>query len=99
MATTPYGLLPYHDHKEPVYLGDMLRLKDTFGKGVPAFTFQDWLKDQLHADLTWDSLVRAMLTAISVTFCEWHAAHPPVTKNSELVFSSKAMPRSTAGLS
>ena len=45
------------------WMGDMLRLKDTFGKNVPAFTFQDWLKDQLHADRTWDSLVRAMLTA------------------------------------
>ena len=45
------------------WMGDMLRLKDTFGKGVPAFTFQDWLKDQLHADRPWDSLVRTMLTA------------------------------------
>jgi hypothetical protein len=45
------------------WMGDMLRAKDTFGKNVPTFTFQDWLKDQLHADRTWDSLVRAMLTA------------------------------------
>ncbi len=45
------------------WMGDMLRVKDTFGKNVPAFTFQDWLKDQLHADRTWDGLVRAMLTA------------------------------------
>ncbi len=45
------------------WMGDLLRVKDTFGKNVPAFTFQDWLKDQLHADRTWDSLVRAMLTA------------------------------------
>jgi len=45
------------------WLGDMLRVKDTFGKNVPAFTFQDWLKDQLHADRTWDSLVHTMLTA------------------------------------
>jgi len=45
------------------WMGDMLRVKDTFGKNVPAFTFQDWLKDQLHADRTWDSLVRTMLTA------------------------------------
>ncbi len=45
------------------WLGDMLRAKDTFGKNVPTFTFQDWLKDQLHADRTWDSLVKAMLTA------------------------------------
>jgi hypothetical protein len=45
------------------WMGDMLRMKDTFGKGVPAFTFQDWLKDQLHADRPWDSLVRKMLTA------------------------------------
>jgi len=45
------------------WMGDMLRLKDTFGKGVPAFTFQDWLKDELHADRPWDALVRTMLTA------------------------------------
>lgn len=45
------------------WMGDMLRLKDTFGKGVPAFTFQDSLKDQLHAVRPWDSLVRTMLTA------------------------------------
>ena len=45
------------------WMGDMLRAKDTFGKNVPTFTFQDWLKDQLHADRTWDSLVKAMLTA------------------------------------
>ncbi len=45
------------------WLGDMLRVKDTFGKGVPAYTFEDWLKDQLHADRPWDALVNAMLTA------------------------------------
>lgn len=45
------------------WMGDMLRAKDTFGKNVPTFTFQDWLKDQLHADRTWDSLVKTMLTA------------------------------------
>ena len=45
------------------WLGDMLRVKDTFGKNVPAFTFEDWLKDQLAADRPWDALVRAMLTA------------------------------------
>ena len=45
------------------WMGDMLRVKDTFGKGVPAYTFQDWLKDQLHADRPWDALVRTMLTA------------------------------------
>ncbi|MEA3208351.1 MAG: hypothetical protein QOE70_1408 [Chthoniobacter sp.] len=45
------------------WLGDMLRMKDTFGKNVPAFTFEDWLKDQLRADRTWDLVVRSMLTA------------------------------------
>ncbi len=45
------------------WLGDMLRVKDTFGKNVAAFTFEDWLKDQLHADRPWDVLVRDMLTA------------------------------------
>ncbi len=45
------------------WLGDMLRVKDTFGKGVPTFTFEDWLKDQLAAARPWDALVRTMLTA------------------------------------
>ncbi len=45
------------------WLGDMLRVKDSFGKGVPAYTFEDWLKDQLNADRPWDALVRTMLTA------------------------------------
>ena len=45
------------------WLGDMLRVKDSFGKNVPAFTFEDWLKDQLAADRPWDELVRTMLTA------------------------------------
>jgi hypothetical protein len=45
------------------WLGDMLRVKDSFGKNVPAFTFEDWLKDQLAADRPWDALVRTMLTA------------------------------------
>lgn len=45
------------------WMGDMLRVKDSFGKGVPAFTFEDWLKDQLQADRPWDALVRSMLTA------------------------------------
>ena len=45
------------------WLGDMLRVKDSFGKNVPAFTFEDWLKDQLAADRPWDAVVRAMLTA------------------------------------
>lgn len=45
------------------WLGDMLRVRDTFGKKVPAFTFEDWLKDQLAADRPWDALVRSMLTA------------------------------------
>ncbi len=65
------------------WMGDMLRLKDTFGKGVPAFTFQDWLKDQLHADRPWDSLVRTMLTADgklcdngAVGFLEYDAQMP-----------------------
>lgn len=45
------------------WLADMLRVKDSFAKNVPAFTFEDWLKDQLAADRPWDALVRTMLTA------------------------------------
>lgn len=45
------------------WLGDVLRVKDVFGKNVPAFSFEDWLKDQIAADRPWDALVRNMLTA------------------------------------
>ncbi len=45
------------------WMGDMLRVKDIFAKRTPGFTFEDWLKDQLAADRSWDSLVHAMLTA------------------------------------
>ncbi len=45
------------------WMADLLRVKDTFGKGVPAFTFEDWLKMRLAADAPWDKLVYEMLTA------------------------------------
>lgn len=45
------------------WMADLLRVKDKFGRGVPSFTFEDWLKSRLEANATWDSLVREMLTA------------------------------------
>ena len=45
------------------WLADLLRVKDTFGKGVPAFAFEDWLKARLAANTPWDKLVSEMLTA------------------------------------
>jgi hypothetical protein len=45
------------------WLADLLRVKDTFGKGVPAFTFEDWLKTRIAADAPWDKLVYEMVTA------------------------------------
>ncbi len=45
------------------WLGDTLRVKDVFAKRTVAYTFEDWLKDQLAADRPWDALVREMLTA------------------------------------
>ncbi len=45
------------------WMADLLRVKDTFGKGVPAFTFEDWLKMRIAADAPWDKLVYEMLTA------------------------------------
>jgi len=45
------------------WMADLLRVKDTFAKGVPAFTFEDWLKTRLAANTTWDKLVSEMLTA------------------------------------
>ncbi|GBL30766.1 hypothetical protein EMGBS10_19160, partial [Opitutia bacterium] len=44
-------------------MADLLRVKDTFNKGVPAFTFEDWLKARLAANAPWDKLVMEMLTA------------------------------------
>ena len=45
------------------WMADLLRVKDTFNKGVPAFTFEDWLKSRLAANAPWDKLVLEMLTA------------------------------------
>lgn len=45
------------------WMADLLRVKDTFNKGVPAFTFEDWLKTRIAANAPWDALVREMLTA------------------------------------
>ena len=45
------------------WMADLLRVKDTFNKGVPAFTFEDWLKTRIATNAPWDSLVREMLTA------------------------------------
>jgi hypothetical protein len=45
------------------WMADLLRVKDTFGKGVPAFTFEDWLKMRIASDAPWDKLVYEMLTA------------------------------------
>jgi hypothetical protein len=45
------------------WMADLLRVKDTFAKGVPAFAFEDWLKARLAADTTWDKLVSEMITA------------------------------------
>ena len=45
------------------WMADLLRVKDTFNKGVPAFTFEDWLKTRIATNATWDVIVREMLTA------------------------------------
>ncbi len=45
------------------WMADLLRVKDTFSKAVPAFTFEDWLKARLAADTPWDKLVSEMITA------------------------------------
>jgi len=45
------------------WMADLLRVKDTFNKGVPAFTFEDWLKTRIATNAPWDSMVREMLTA------------------------------------
>ena len=45
------------------WMADLLRVKDTFAKAVPAFTFEDWLKARLSAGTPWDKLVSEMITA------------------------------------
>ena len=45
------------------WMADLLRVKDSFNKGVLAFTFEDWLKARIAANAPWDALVREMLTA------------------------------------
>ena len=45
------------------WMADLLRVKDTFAKGVPAFSFEDWLKTRIAANTPWDKLVSEMITA------------------------------------
>jgi hypothetical protein len=45
------------------WMADLLRVKDTFAKGVPAFSFEDWLKTRIAANTPWDKLVSEMVTA------------------------------------
>ncbi len=45
------------------WLGDMLRLKDDFGKGVLSFVYQEWIKERLEANTHWDTFVYELLTA------------------------------------
>ena len=45
------------------WLGDMLRLKDSFGKGVLSYVYQEWIKECLEANTHWDTFVYQLLTA------------------------------------
>ena len=45
------------------WLADMLRVKDDFGKGVKAYVYEEWLKEQIAANRHWDALVYEMMTA------------------------------------
>lgn len=45
------------------WLADMLRVKDDYGKGAKAFLYEDWLKEQVAMNASWDNMVREMLTA------------------------------------
>ena len=45
------------------WMADLLRVKDTFAKAVPAFTFEDWLKTRIAANAPWDRMVFEMVTA------------------------------------
>jgi len=45
------------------WLGDMLRLKDDYGKGVKSYVYQEWLKEQIAANRHWDALIYDLMTA------------------------------------
>jgi hypothetical protein len=45
------------------WLGDMLRLKDDYGKGIKSYVYQEWLKEQIAANRHWDALVYDLMTA------------------------------------
>ena len=45
------------------WLADMLRVKDDYGKGAKSYLYEDWLKNQIAMNVTWDHMVRQMLTA------------------------------------
>lgn len=44
------------------YLADMLRVADQANK-VRFYTYQDWLKEQIAANVPWDKMVHTMMTA------------------------------------
>jgi hypothetical protein len=45
------------------WLADMLRVKDDYGKGAKSYLYEDWLKNQIAMNVSWDHMVRQMLTA------------------------------------
>jgi len=45
------------------WLADTLRIKDVVGKRGQTYVYQEWLKDQIGRDRSWDDTVFKMLTA------------------------------------
>ena len=41
----------------------MLRIKDTYDRGVKSYVYQEWLKEQIAANRHWDALVYELMTA------------------------------------
>lgn len=45
------------------FVADMLRAKDEIAKRIPGILYEEWIKDQLAANNTWDDVVHELLTA------------------------------------
>ncbi len=45
------------------WLADMLRVTDDYGKGVKAYVYEEWIKDQIAENRPWDGFVHDLMTA------------------------------------
>ncbi len=45
------------------WLADMLRITDDYGRGVKTYVYEEWIKDQIAENRSWDGFVHDLMTA------------------------------------